>query len=42
VNSHGAVKVARDAARKLERPVVFAKRFGTHQLERLFHERSAA
>jgi len=42
VNSHGAVKVARDAARKHGHPVVFAKRFGMHQLERLFEERVAA
>lgn len=38
VNSHGAVNVARGAARKHRHRVVYTKRFGTHHLERLLSE----
>lgn len=41
VNSHGAVAVARGEARKHQHPVVYTKRFGTHQLERLLGAHAA-
>lgn len=38
VNSHGAVHVARGAARKYQHRVVYTKRFGTHSLKHLLDD----